>query len=224
MRLIWYKVQNIALNIVQKEMLNKEYKSGSRSGFRIQDCRRSQIIGRYIVSDIIVDRIIDPFGETHEYQREIFEETCFRINSEFPELELINPPRRQNAFLSAFSVASRFQVSIEPVQIHLKRFIDFFSEMNIDSIAKEIVIKGAKTEGAVTYKLHIKSDEDARKTAAEIKFIQKPVWEALSFVSKIYGRQFSFIVNNRGRIIVKGKNEEEITEILRTGIQKSVLN
>ena len=168
----WYTVNwsQPILAKIKKEMLKDEYSANRDNGFRVESVRKKSITGRYIERREILDTVDDPLGKTLTYKRVIFDIFRFHISLDFPELELIDPPRRLSRFLIRLSEFSDFNIAVSPIKINLLRFIENI-EMNLSQlIVTRVYCSGITLSAKASAKFVISGTEDVRR---HMKFLSK---------------------------------------------------
>jgi hypothetical protein len=83
------------------------------SGFMVTRVRESFIEARFFEKNISEELITDPFGNEIKSERISYVETAFHFSNEFPQVELLNPPRSIGPFSSRVLQICNFEASWE---------------------------------------------------------------------------------------------------------------
>ena len=161
----WYTVnwsQSI-LDKIKKEILKNEYSANRDNGFRIESVRKKTLVGRYIERREILETVDDPFGETLTFKRLIFDTFRFQISLSFPELELIDPPRRLTRFLIKLSEFSDFTIAVSPIKINLLHFINNIETSLSHLMVTRVYCSGFTLSAKASAKFVISGTEDVRR-------------------------------------------------------------
>ena len=153
-------------------MIKNQFHERTNEGFIVDQKTHHNISGRYINKYNITEEILDPFGNTYEETRTIFDITKFKIidNASFG-LELYNPPRRIKEFLNKLDEISNEFITIERSPIDVLNWLYFFEHIYSKVKVNCINCSDINIANKGIANIKIKSQQDIRK-------------ETLSFIGK----------------------------------------
>lgn len=112
------------LRTIGTNMLAREYGRRKPSGFRLEATRRDYIEGVHIERLEWDDTFEDPaVGEVTVHRVEL-RRVRFRLSTEGPELELVNPSRSVRSFLGALNECAGSDVVIQSVRVRPKEWLE----------------------------------------------------------------------------------------------------
>jgi hypothetical protein len=165
-RLKWFKAARIttdSLRNAAKEMLQWKYSDEAGWGFLLSETRRDSLQGRFIERFILKEDIVDPTGKALHYERILFQETHFSLQSQFPHLELRNSPRSVSTFLNQLGRAFDFDIALVPIEIDLVRFVAALSRKFENVTVSRMTVSDIKLSEGVEAKCAIVGEKDVRE-------------------------------------------------------------
>ena len=136
----------------------------SFDGFVIDRVRDTFIEGRYIEKVNYQETITSPFGEEQFFERIAYQETPFTLFTEYPHVELHNPPRSVKAFMSKLLEMCKFSVSISPVYVDLLNWVAEFQLLSTKEILVDVVqVSEVVLAEGIGAKMLIRGNKDIRE-------------------------------------------------------------
>ena len=123
-RIYWLrsKLDPALISKIGAGMLADGYAPGRSWGFQVEKIRFAEIVGSYIERQEYEDQVIDPLGETLNFSRVVFRRVRFRLSTESPEVELLDPPSNFRSLLSQIALYTNFELVLNPLSVNLKNW------------------------------------------------------------------------------------------------------
>lgn len=86
-------------------------------GFIIDAARRNSIEGRFIQYNRSYEIVFDPFGREKKNDITTYSQLGFTITDNFPQIEIWDPPRSQQRFLTLLSDFTDFALAISSIEM-----------------------------------------------------------------------------------------------------------
>ncbi len=124
-RIRWFDVTwNSQYNTVVDAIISDVYTEEKYYGFTSHKRREDFLGASYISKKEIEESIENPLtNELTTYKRIIYEKTLFNLENNQLGIELINPPRSVQQTLNTFASMSKFNITIQPLNLDLSKLI-----------------------------------------------------------------------------------------------------
>jgi hypothetical protein len=225
-RFRWLEISwgKTSLSSVADMMLRSEYLSNSTSGFRLEEIRNDEIIGKFIERRKIIDEIKDPFGTPMSFTREIFEVIKFRLTKQFPELELQDPPRRFSTFTTKLAECTNFNISIQPLKINTKLWAEGIEQKFGTTTVVAVTSSSFPVGDSTVARFSIGGITDVRQ---HIKYFSinknnEPHWDKAKLKSVIKGQVSEYEISCRGTVSFLKGQDEDLIQVLRRNLSLAI--
>jgi hypothetical protein len=105
-------------------------------GFLLDEVHNDVVSGRFIEKVSYVETIEDPFGQKFEIDRIAFKQTHFHIQESFPQIELSEPPRGIQTFISKLMEVSGFSLTIGSMSVDVSRWVERVE----DELSRRVIV------------------------------------------------------------------------------------
>lgn len=145
-RLRWFEMElPLSLRSLGNRLKSLPFTSDSDEGFILERVRDTHLEARHIQKIVIKDTVADPLGIDHIYERTEYRQTSFRVTSDYPQLELMDPPRGLQAFTSRVAELCDFTVSIAAIELNVLQWSERLKRVYPEAFA----VIGAQASGLV---------------------------------------------------------------------------
>jgi hypothetical protein len=145
-RLRWLELDlPFSLRTLGNKLKALTFTSDSVEGFLVDRVRDTYIEARYIQKIVLTDSVPDPLGNEHIYERTEYRQTCFRVMSDYPQMELTDSPRGIQAFTSRIAEVCDFGVSISALEVN----VILWAERLTKIFPERFAVVGAQASGLV---------------------------------------------------------------------------
>ncbi|MFC5864650.1 hypothetical protein ACFPT7_20240 [Acidicapsa dinghuensis] len=159
------------------------------SGFLVTRVRENSIDARFIEKIISEEMITDPFGNEISFERTSYIETAFRFSNEFPEVELLNPPRSIGPFTSRMLQICNFEAAWSNLNVDVLEWADNVQR----KIGEPITIDRAHVrdvvfDDAVNFEATLTGTKDVRPSMRALLGARQHTLDKLNLSASIAGR------------------------------------
>ena len=223
-RVRWFTAEwPISIRTLAAKMKATPFKEDRAEGFIVDRVRDNSVEGRFIEKTSYEETITSPFGEERVFDRVIYTQLEFNLSNEFPHLELWNPPRSIQAYISKLLEFSNFAVSIEPLSVDLIQWVNLFQttikqNVTIDSVQ----ISGLEIQRGVTAKVVISGDKDVRDAIELIARKKQYRLEKLHLQVFSDGGAAPIYLSNTGSVRLEGFHVENFLPALRSSLPRNI--
>ena len=133
------------------------YDGSGDEGFLLDRVRNQSLEARFVERRTYDKCVIDPLGSEMVNAQIEFNQFLFRAYGEYPQLELMGPPKDSQAFVTRFAEINGFEVSLLPITVDVLRWSAAIenlcgTEFAIKSLSITDLHIKAGVRGAVTLK------------------------------------------------------------------------
>jgi len=129
-------------------------------GFRVERIRRESVEATYYERYSWIEQTVDPFGRESGVERSGYKSVRFSISREFPELELVDPPRGLKSFFSQIAEATNFHAAISPLAVDVVAWSRAFRKVAASSFRiSGMTVSDLNVEDNVTGQLSVVSGQ-----------------------------------------------------------------
>lgn len=159
----------VSIRSLASRLKSSPFSEDSNAGFIIDKTRDGFLDARHIEKYSFTDRQTDPFGQEFITERIAFTETKFSVYASDPLLEVIDPPRGLQAFISKLAEVNSFNVTIAPINVDVLEWLAALEvELNLDMLIDSIQITDLEIEPGTSAKVIIKGERDVRSALKKI--------------------------------------------------------
>lgn len=200
-KLKWFQSDQISTSLLKKfstAIADHPFKQDGTRGFFVTKTRSTSITAKFIEKISGNRELVDPFGNRIQLPFVTYEILQFRISSEFPHLELLNPSKSPKKLFFFLTEITRESFGIAPAEVDVKTWI-----LTIASVFGKADISHINYSDVMV----------SPNVAADINFYGggDVVGDAQNFV----GRRSSNIVS--AKVVARVENRDTIFEIARSG-------
>jgi hypothetical protein len=193
----------------------------SMSGFLITRVREASIEARFIEKLISDELITDPFGNEVRFERVSYVETAFRFSNEFPQVELLNPPRSIGPFSSRVMQICSFQAAWTNLNIDVLAWADKVQEQ----IGAQIVIdrahvKDVLLDESVTFEAMLSGTRDVRPSMRALLEGRPHTLDKLHFSMNSAGRAVRVQISSDGSMQAANGISDELILAIRAALPR----
>ncbi|MCK9376195.1 MAG: hypothetical protein M0P73_08600 [Syntrophobacterales bacterium] len=172
-------------NELASKMKAIPFTQDSYDGFILERVRDTSIEARYIEKLISKEKVLDPFGNEEIFNYVTYRQVAFTLFDEFPNIELWDPPRSINVYLSRLLELSNFSLSVNHLQINLLDWVAAFQDqLNRTIVIDSLQISGLEIENGVNAKVLLKGDKDVRAAVKQFTNNRQYILEKLQLKVK----------------------------------------
>jgi len=193
----------------------------SMSGFLVTRVRESSIEARFIEKIISEESIIDPFGNEIKFERTSYVETAFRFSSEFPEVELLNPPRSIGPFSSRILQICNFEAAWANLNVDVLAWADNIQK----NIADKIIIDRAHVKDVVfdddvSFEATLSGTKDVRPSMRSLLGGRQHTLDKLYISVNTGGRGSRIKISADGSMQAPGDIPDELVQAIRHALPR----
>jgi hypothetical protein len=166
----WFGAEwNVTLRALAARMRARAFTEETPDGFLLERSREDHIEGRYIEKMSYQETIPDPFGHELTFDRVTYREVNFTIYREFPQLELRNPPRSMQAFMSRLSELTDFSVATATLSVDVMRWAELLRvKLDTQMVMDTVQLSAVTISSEVTATIVLRSERDVRESIPAI--------------------------------------------------------
>jgi len=196
-------------------MLAEKYQDDRGWGYMLAEVRKSFLTGKFIEKNKRTESFADPFGKTQTYEIISYQEINFRLQSEWPQLRIENPPRSLGPFFTSIGEYLDFQIGISEIAISPNEWV-----RAVESICNEVkVLKAQISDLAVSNLtaagLIITGSEDVRKYFKKLTLDKPYTVSSVQIECKKADKIIKFEVNAAARVKIMSDNDESCDSFFR---------
>ncbi|AEF98464.1 hypothetical protein [Methylomonas methanica] len=172
-RIRWFKLTtNDDINILESQIRSRIFSLNApiSAGFRVEDKDAKGLRGQFVHKRTIDQKISLPSGEEFVQEVAAIEITKFGIDfsASLGLLFLIDPPRSNTAFFSALSEATRFNCTIETIEVNVEEWVRNLGNDYINVNVTYLDITGINISPGIQARLAIAGDKDVDLTMRKL--------------------------------------------------------
>jgi hypothetical protein len=143
---------------------NRAYETSTNEGFLLDRVRDQALQARFIERIDNKYRGLDPFGCEVEGHRVEYRQVAFCAYVDFPQLELIDPPKDSQTFTSRMAEIHRFSVSFSPLTIDLLKWADRIQKLlDVRTLITSLSISEFEMKAGVTGAVRLRGQYNVQK-------------------------------------------------------------
>lgn len=176
------------------------------------------VLGTFIDRIETVDVVQDPLGGELEFPRIEFRNVEFRVSTEYPQLEVTNPPRNFSGFLTRLGEHLQFSTPITSVEADPLQWLDQI-EKEIGRVSVlAIALSDISITRTISAKVCLTGTDDVRPQIDKIVSAGRSYrTDRVEFHSKNQPLQFAAEICQGGRACLT-RGAPEFTETLRAAL------
>ena len=175
----WYEatLSGGVLKTLVERMQKDQFSARNPLGFRIEAVRRDWVRGELIERYETVEVVETPTGEKLEFPFVGFNRAAFRLTSEFPHIELVNPSKLSRTLITRLGELLDFEFTVKPIDLDPVDWLRCIEKevgaiqvtgITIANIAVTDVIRAqVKLEGADDVREHVSKFVRTKKFKAD---------------------------------------------------------
>lgn len=215
----WYRAKwPFSLEVLAKRLKLAPFSSKSDEGFIVDRWRKDTIEARYVERVVLEEEVVDPFGLKSISNRTAFYQTGFIVSGDASLVELVNPGRGVQRFVSRLLELTDFSLVIEPRRVAVRAWgsqvstlleaPNFVSLLQVSDVAVAPGIRG---------RFAFSGAQDVRGTATAFLKQQSGTEEKLQ-ISVGGPHPGSILLSANGSAAVSGANPD-LVEVVRKSIR-----
>jgi hypothetical protein len=222
-RLHWFKLAPLSsrdVKLLSEGMLRDKYQAERGWGFDIEDVRRDIITGRFIERESVVDEYADPFGAPQRFERIVFHQALFRLDTRWPNMEVTNAPRDLSAFFSRLGEYTKFQISISPVRKEPAQWIGALRNAARNVVLEKAVATDITVTTSITGQVALSGTEDVEKHLKNFLRQRSYNLDSAQLSFRINEENLRCEINSSGRLRVLYGDPQISTKFFRGVLQE----
>jgi hypothetical protein len=222
-RIRWFKAEwPISMRALASKMRADPFKKDGSEGFLVDRVREDSIEGRFIEKISYTETITSPFGEEQVFDRIIYTQLEFNLTNKFPHLELWDPPRSTQGYISKLLQFSNFAVSIEPLSVNLIEWANLFQAIVKEKVTIDSVqISGLEIQRGVTAKIVVSGDKDVREALELIARKKEYQLEKIHLQLFSNGSAVPIYLLNTGSVRMENSHVDNFLPALRSSLPRN---
>lgn len=185
-RLRWFTLRPFDRKSLRKladGMLAAKFDEETGFGFILGDVRKDKITGRFVKRETVTRTVTDPQGEVQSIQFTDFSTVRFTFTTSPPNLELVNPPRRQLEFITAIGDLLDNKVAILPVEPTCREWLDALTKAGCTLRPTKLVTGNLAISDSVMVKAAFSGTRNVQKEA--LSFLKGKKCDPVEVVGEI---------------------------------------
>lgn len=219
-RILWLDAQwGVPIWTIAQKMKDNMFTRESHDGFIVNRVRDSFVEAKYIEKYIYQETLIDPFGNEETYDRTIYKQVNSTLFVDFPHIELRNPPRTLNPYISRLLEINNFSLTIDPIHIDILDWVDSIKDkISENIIIDSIQINRLEIDKGISAKVLLKGEKDITETFELFTSGKQYVLEKLQFKIPFNGRVGTVHLSNNASDKIPEFLQDVILPIIRSSL------
>jgi len=165
LRARWFGLSpdDIAIRALADQMQQRQYGRRRAVGFQVEEVRKKYIRGTFIERIEWDDTIEDPARGAFEMHRVEVRRFGFRVSSEVPHIEVIDPPRALGVFVSNISECLGCDVRLSELAVSPADWVRQIEAESGKVIVNAITTRGVPISATAMATIALSGTEDVRK-------------------------------------------------------------
>jgi hypothetical protein len=220
----WLKVDlnPSLLSILRRGMLRLEYGSSRESGFRLERASNELIVGRYIERFETTEAVDDPLGGTVSFTRVGFDVVRFQVSGEFPQLQLVDPPRSNRSFLSRLAQMCGFSVAISAPDVSLSKWIASVQQRVDGLLVTRVMCSGIDLSERASASIAVEGTEDVRTHLGALLGNRRGTLDRVRMQLKCGEMISTCEVRRSGVAQIEDEDSEKLLPIIRASLAEAL--
>ncbi len=191
------------------------------SGFLITRIRESSIEARFIEKLVSEEVLTDPFGNEFRFERTSYIETAFRFADEFPEVELLNPPRSIGPFCSRVLQICGFEAAWKDLNIDVLAWADNVQGQTGDRVIIDRAhVRDVVIDEAVNFEATLSGTRDVRSSMRALLRGRKYTLDRLNFSINSGGRAIRVQISTDGSMQAPSSISDELVLAIKKALPR----
>jgi hypothetical protein len=225
-RIRWLGAQWLtSLAALTSKMKANAFTQEKHDGFVVERVRDSFVEARFIEKLIFKETIFDPFGNEEVFDRISYRQVEFSLFADFPNIELVEPPRSTHAYVSKLLELSDFSLSISSLHVNL---LDWLEELQTRVDRTFIIdshqIAGFEIETGIIAKALLKGEKDVREALINFADGRPYILEKLQARVQLDRKVVSVHLANNGSAKISEEVFGDFLPLLRASVPNSTLS
>jgi len=216
----WYRATwPFALETLAKRLRAAEFSYSSGEGYIVDRWRKDTLEARYVQKLEVEEELVDPFGERILNRRTAFYETRFAV-TQGGLLEVIDPGRGTQRFVSSLLEVTDFSLVIEPLRIDLDEWTRRLSDhLDAPHFVSLVQIAKVPLGPGISGKFVFEGPEDVRRVASEFMGRLKGEQQKLQVV--VGGEQAAIITLSANASARVSRDNDTLAAAVRKSVPPS---
>jgi hypothetical protein len=225
-RIRWFKAEwPVTLRTLAAKMHSDAFKEDKNEGFLIDRVRENSVEGRFVEKYSYEESVISPFGNESVFERVVYTQLEFGLSNTFPHIELWDPPRSTQSYISKLLEFNNFEVAIEPLSIDLIQWATAFElSINQKITIDFIQISGFEIERGVTAKIVVSGDKDVRDALQRIAKTKTYQLDKIHLKLFLDGALIPIQLANSGSVKLEAEHVDPFLSKLRSSLLQAQKN
>lgn len=225
MKRVWWHEANwsASLRSITSGLRKNVFGPDDNDGFMIQRVRADSIEATHIEKFVTDEVIVDPFNNEQVIERTSYRKISFRLSSEFPQLEVRDPPRLLNGFFSSLSEATIFELSVRNVAVDLAKWLACLENIAHEPLLVDVLQIGAlQVEEGIGASVLLRGDKDVRLAMAKLTQRKPHVLDRMHLQLPLpSGSKTAVTIHRSGTATLGSGQTEEAVVLLRNAFAKA---
>lgn len=153
---------------IESEILRNEFNEGSTWGFRVLTRRQHYLQAVYIEKKTFIEKIIDPFGNTSEFERVAYNQMDFQLSITPPQILIFQPPRNYRKLINQLAQCVDYTIAIENRNVKLFDWVKMLINQGIEGVITKADIDPIIYDKFTTGKLNLSGNNSLREKIVQL--------------------------------------------------------
>lgn len=150
-------------SIIESEILRNEFRQESTWGFRIKTRRNNILQAVYVEKLIYSEKVVDPFGNTTEFERVSYNQIEFQLSTFPPNILIFQPPRNYRKLINQLAQFFNYSIAIESKEIKVLDWVDLLTRNGLEGRVTKVDVDQVRYDESTTGKLILIGHHDVRE-------------------------------------------------------------
>lgn len=226
LRLRWYKLPLTRPDVKKlgDAMSGAGYTPKRGHGFVLNEVRATHIIGTHVERTEREFVIRDPFGEESRQTFTAYVHTRFRLATEAPGLEVLDPPRSMQLMLSQLAEMADFSLVVSAITLDPLKWIEGIELQGGTALVHRVEFSEIGFGGGTLGALRLDGESDVRAAAAKILGKREYVVRRLG--ARIRGadddRTWPAVLERDAKAVIHSDDTDEARAVLRAALVRTI--
>ena len=153
---------------IENEILQNEFTQDSSWGFRMLSRRSNCLQAVYIEKLTYLEKVIDPFGVTSEFERVSYHQIEFQLSTYPPNILIFQPPRNYRKLINQLAQFVDYKVVIESKNTKVFDWVDLLMKSGMEGIVTKVNVDQISYDKLTTGKLTLIGHHDVRERVHQL--------------------------------------------------------
>ena len=159
----------VAITTVGARLKSAPFSEETGDGFIVDRIRPDFVEGRHFEKIVSIEVVETPFGQQSTYERVTYREVRFRLSGNYPQIEMLNPPRTARTFLNRLAQTLDFRVAVEQLTVSPIEWANKMKRsMGTEGFVQTIQISDLVIDEWTTAKIGLSGRRDVLETASKL--------------------------------------------------------